>query len=387
MKFIHTADWHLGKLFYGTYLTEEQAFLLREEFLPLLDREKPDAVILAGDVYDRSVPPAEAVELFDEMVSEIAGRRKIPFLVISGNHDSAERLSFGSRLFADRGLHIFGDLVRTVHPVLLPDAWGDVAFVPLPYIETAEVRHFLKEEGMDEEEAERIRTHEDAERALSEHLLAEIPAGTRTVAIAHDFIAGGAASDSERPLSIGGSEVISADIFAPYDYTALGHLHGPQKAGGSEVIRYSGSLLKYSFGEAKQKKGCLVCEIDGEGHVTSRFEALKPRHDVRIITGTFEELMAREDEAPEDFLMAELTDDGPIFDAMARLRGKYPNMMTLRLKSEIGADSGERLSLHEKVGMMDMLQAFSETYRDGRRLSEEEAEFMRGLMKGLEDEA
>lgn len=363
MKFIHTADWHLGKLFYGTYLTDEQAWILRNQFLPLVDEERPDVILLAGDVYDRSVPPAEAVELFDEMVSEICLARKIPFLVISGNHDSSERLSFGSALLKSSGLYLCGDIERTVAPIFLKDAYGDIAFAPIPYAETADVRHAL---GKDE-----VHTHEDAERALSEYLIDQIPDGMRKIAIAHDFIAGGTACDSERPLAIGGTEVISADIFAPYDYTALGHLHGPQKAGGSDVIRYSGSLLKYSFSEARQKKGVIVGEIDGDGTVTTDFHPLAPRHDVRILSGTFDELMARDDEAPEDFLLADLQDDGPVLDAMARLRKKYPHMMAIRTNMAVKADTDLRISLHEKVDMMDMLNTFASEFQ-GRPLNEEE---------------
>lgn len=376
MKFIHTADWHLGKLFYGQYLTEEQAWVLRERFLPLVDEVRPDVILLAGDVYDRSVPPAEAVDLFDEMVSEIVGRRHIPFLVISGNHDSSGRLSFGSRLLAAEGLYMCGDIERTVRPVLLRDADGEVAFAPLPYVETAEVRRAL-DDGT-------IGSHEEAVRALSEHLLAAIPAGMRRIAVAHDFIAGGAPSDSERPLSIGGTEVVSAEVFAPYHYAALGHLHGPQKAGGSEVIRYSGSLLKYSFGEADQKKGVIAGEIDGLGMVTTSFLPLAPRRDVRIIRGTFGELMARDDEAPDDFLLADLMDEGPVIDAMARLRRKYPHVMALRTHLAIREDSGARAGVREQVDMMDMMETFSEEFQ-GRPLTDEEKAFLAGVRQEMKE--
>lgn len=375
MRFIHTADWHLGKLFYGQYLTEEQAWVLRERFLPLVDDVRPDVILLAGDVYDRSVPPAEAVDLFDEMISEIVGVRHIPFLVISGNHDSSGRLSFGSRLLAAEGLYMCGDLTRTVRPIILSDAYGDVAFAPMPYAETADVRRALGDET--------IHDHEAAMRALSEHLLAAIPAGVRRIAAAHDFIAGGAPSDSERPLSIGGADVISADIFAPYHYTALGHLHGPQKAGGSDLIRYSGSLMKYSFGEARQKKGVIVGDIDGQGRVTTAFYPLEPRRDVRVVSGTFDELMTRQDDAPDDFLMADLTDDRPVIDAMARLRQKYPHMMALRTRSFVREDSGERAAAGARVDVMDMLDIFSQEFQ-GRSLTEEEKEFLDGVRKEAE---
>lgn len=376
MKFIHTADWHLGKLFFENYLTEEQEWILKEQFLPLLDEEEPDVVILAGDVYDRSVPPAEAVSLFDEMVSEIVLVRKIPFLVISGNHDSKERLSFGSSLLAEAGLYVCGDIGRTVRPIFLSDEWGKVAFCPMPFAETADIRAALGDENLHDRAG--------ALRALSAWLSSQVPEGTRKIAVAHDFIAGGTASDSERPLAIGGEEMVPADIFAGYDYTALGHLHGPQKA-GSETIRYSGSLLKYSFGEADQKKGVIIGTIDGAGKVETEFRALRPRHDVRVIRGTFDELMEREDESPDDFLLARLMDDGPVIDAMARLRAKYPNMKRIETKSMTGEDSGARAAVHEKVDMMDMLTIFAEEFT-GKPLTEEEKDFLNGIRREMKEE-
>ena len=376
MKFLHTADWHLGKLFYGTYLTEEQAWLLQNRFLPLVDEERPDVILLAGDVYDRSVPPAEAVALFDEMISEICGKRRIPFVVISGNHDSAERLSFGSALLATSGLYMCGDLAR-LSSIPISDAAGTVCIIPLPYAETAEVRRALSVD---------VHTKEEALSALAASLLETVPTGTRTIALAHDFVAGGTESDSERPLSIGGTDPVSADIFTPFCYTALGHLHGPQQAGGKDFIHYSGSLLKYSFGEAKQKKGVILGELDATGRVETKFVPLSPRHDVRVISGAFEELMGREDPAPDDFLLADLADDAPVIDAMARLRQKYPNMSALRTKAMTQEDSGMRISLHERVDMTDMLDAFSEVFR-GHTLTDEEKGLFAELLQKTEEDA
>lgn len=381
MKFIHTADWHLGKLFYGQYLTDEQEWYLKHQFLPLLDEEKPDAVLLAGDVYDRSVPPAEAVDLFDWAISEIAGVRHIPFLVISGNHDSAERLSFASRLLRGQGLYLAGDISRIAGPVILSDDHGDIAIAPIPYIETANVRNALSRDD--------IHTHEEAERALSEWLLAQIPERTRRIAMAHDFVSSGSPlveSDSERPLSIGGSDMVSAEIFKPYQYTALGHLHGPQKA-GSDTIRYSGSLLKYSFSEEHQKKGVIIGDIDGEGQVSVRFQTLSPRRDVRTICGTLAELLCREDPAREDFLQADLMDEAPKPNVMDQLRRVYPNMMTIRTHFHFEEEDGDRTRAREKVGMLDMVQAFSEQFRDGRRLTAEEEALLTAVMKEMGETA
>ncbi len=375
MKFIHTADWHLGKLFYGNYLTEEQEWLLEHQFIPLVDEEKPDVILLSGDVYDRSVPPAEAVDLFNHVISEICGRRHIPMVVISGNHDSAERLSFASDLLRAQGLYMCGELRSTTQPIVLSDPWGEVYFVPIPYADPGVIRHLLQDDS--------IHTHEEAQRVFSAWQLQGIPEGKRKVALAHAYVAGGTSSDSERPLDIGGTEQISADIFAPYNYTALGHLHGPQKV-GSEVIRYSGSLLKYSFSEASQKKGVIVGEIDKEGQVTCRFEPLKARHDVRIISGTFDELMKGEGDGLDDFIRADLTDEGPVIDAMSRLRSVYPNIMMLTTSRLTRDDSGERnFSLHNKISSLDMVETFMKEFRQ-REMTAEERKYMAGIIKDVE---
>lgn len=377
MKFIHTADWHIGKLFYGDYLTDEQEWILKNQFLPLVDEEKPDVILLAGDVYDRSVPPSEAVELLDEMIYEIAQKRKIPFIIISGNHDSAERLSFGGRLMKDGGLFMVGDIKRTVKPIILKDKWGSVAFAPIPYAEPGSVRTIMEEEN--------VRTHEDAVLSLSNFLLSQIDKNMRKIAITHEFVAGGKTSDSERPLSIGGTDLISAEIFKPYNYTALGHLHSPQRA-GFDNVRYSGSLLKYSFSEVTQKKGVVVGEIFEDGSVSTKFVPMKPRHDVRIISGKFEEIMKDEKLFTNDFLQIELTNDGPIIDAMARLRTHYPNVMTLVTKKRVHTGEGKRnFDLKKRVSPLDMMTTFVDEFRD-ESMTKEEKEYMQKIFEELKGE-
>lgn len=374
MKFIHTADWHLGKLFYGSYLTDEQEWILDNQFLPLLDEEKPDAVILAGDVYDRSVPPSEAVELFNHMVNEICLSRHIPLLVISGNHDSAERLSFGSSLLKEAGLFITGTL-DTAEAYSVEDKYGTVEIYPLPYADPGAVRHFLS--------CEDIHDHDDAEKALAQYLLSRRNKNSRKIAIAHEYVAGGTPSDSERPLSIGGTEMVAADTFKDFNYTALGHLHRPQTI-GNDNIRYSGSLLKYSFSETGYDKGVIVGEIDGEGQVETRFVPLIPKHNVRIIRGTFDELMKREDDRADDFLRADLQDNGPVVDAMARLRTRYPNLMTLTTKRVMSEDEGTRnIDLRKKISDIDMVKTFMNEFRN-TPLSDEEENCLTEILKDME---
>ncbi len=371
MKFIHTADWHLGKLLKEHSMTEDQAWLLENRFLPIVDEEKPDVILLAGDVYDRSFPPEDAVELFDRMTEEIVRKRGIPFIVISGNHDSAERLAVASRLLRSQGLYIFGPPDR-LSPVILKDEWGLVAFLPMPYSEPARVRVMMNKLGM--EEAEKVKTYEEAEKILSSRMLSLLPdegEGMRKIALAHVYAAGGMSSESERPLSIGGYDQISDEVFAPYDYTALGHLHRPQKTKrDSEKIQYSGSLMRYSFDEVRQKKGIIVGTIDGEGNVSTTFREMLPLHQVREIQGSFADIMAKE--GSEDYLQIVLTDSEPVIDAMPKLREKYPNALGVEQDMGYKDDDGERRIRLESMSDEDIFRAFVSHFREQELTEEEE---------------
>lgn len=370
MKFIHTADWHLGKLLKEHSMTEDQEWLLNNRFLPLVDDEKPDVILLSGDVYDRSYPPEEAVELFDRMTEEIVGKRKIPFIIISGNHDSAERLAVASRLLKWQGLYIFGPLTR-LFPVILEDAGGKVAFCPLPYAEPARVRVMMNTLGL--KGADQVHSYEEAETVLSRYLLSLLPAEPlRKVALAHAFAAGGTPSESERPLSIGGYDRISDAVFEEYDYTALGHLHRPQKTQKeSEKIQYSGSLMRYSFDEVNQKKGVIVGELDKEGKVQTTFHEMVPRYQVRCMEGAFDTLMGEETEPSDDYLQIRLTDETPVIDAMPKLRTKFPHALGVEQDMGYREDEGSRNIHLEQMSDEDILKRFVHQFRD-RDLTEEE---------------
>ncbi|WP_440248781.1 exonuclease SbcCD subunit D [Dialister succinatiphilus] len=370
MKFIHTADWHLGKLLKEHSMTEDQEWLLNNRFLPLVDEEKPDVILLSGDVYDRSYPPEEAVELFDRMTEEIVGKRKIPFIIISGNHDSAERLAVASRLLKWQGLYIFGPLTR-LSPVILEDADGKVAFCPLPYAEPARVRVMMNTLGL--KGADQVHSYEEAETVLSRYLLSLLPAEPlRKVALAHAFAAGGTPSESERPLSIGGYDRISDAVFEEYDYTALGHLHRPQKTQKeSEKIQYSGSLMRYSFDEVNQKKGVIVGELDKEGKVHTTFHELVPRYQVRCMEGAFDTLMSEETEPSDDYLQIRLNDETPVIDAMPKLRAKFPHALGVEQDMGYREDEGSRNIHLEQMSDEDILKRFVHQFRD-RDLTEEE---------------
>ena len=371
MRILHTADWHLGKLFYGDYLTDDQAYVLTEQLLPMIRDEGIDAVVLAGDVYDRSLPPADAVALFDEIATKITEEAGVPFFVISGNHDSAARLSFGSRMLEKQGLYSAGELDKLTGPVILHDAYGPVVFVLLPFIEPASARLYFGDDT--------IRSHEDA----LARLIDSRRGGTaiRTVCVAHVFAAGGESSDSERPLSIGGSDAVSPALFSDYTYTALGHLHGPQQVGGPNV-RYAGSLLKYSFGEWRQKKGAVIVDIDEKGGTATSFLPFSPRHDVRVVEGLFEDIMAGEDLHTDDYILFRLTDTAPILDGMAKLRQKYPRAAALEMPNRQSGGTGERVTESQKRRSRRPCLFLSEK---GRSLPEKGRRMHRKREKGVDE--
>ena len=321
MRFIHTADWHLGRLFFGRHLTDDQAHVL-DELVHLARDARAEAVVIAGDVYDRAVPPVEAVELFDEVLSRLLLDEKLKVLYIAGNHDSAARLGFGSRLLAGGGVFVAGQLQADAAPVILDDAHGKVAFSLLPYMEPATVRFAYGEA------AEDLAGFDEATSFAVARAAALVPEGCRSVAVAHAFIAGGASSESERPLSVGGSDSVSPACFAPFSYTALGHLHAPQQAGAAN-IRYAGSLMKYSFSEAGQRKGATVVDLAADGSVTVEEVPLAAPHDLRVVRGTLAEILEDRERFPknEDYTAVELMDKGPVLDAHGKLSAVYPNLL------------------------------------------------------------
>ena len=354
MRLIHTADWHLGKTLKGLSLLEDQQYILME-FLRMVDDSKPQAVIIAGDIYDRGVPPTEAVELLDEVLVKLLLEKKVSVLYISGNHDSSVRLHFGSRLLSSAGLFVRGELTKDLAPIMLEDEHGPVCFSLIPYLESAKVCSvFEVEERLDFERAHAL---------VLEQAEAMIPKGKRSIAVAHAFLAGGRASESERPLSVGGSDQISPKLFQSYNYTALGHLHGPQKA-GSETIRYSGSLLKYSFDEAAQKKGATLVELDAQGKVETEHIPLNPRHDVRIVEGYMKEIRTDRMKFPkaQDYMLVRLKDIQPILNAKEKLEEVYPNLLGVERTGILEQAESERLDERRENKSEQML--FQDFYEE-----------------------
>ena len=325
MKILHTGDWHIGKLVHGVHMTEDQRFIL-ENLVKLLKEEEVEVLIIAGDVYDRSIPPTEAVELLDEVLSKIILDLGIKVIMISGNHDSPDRLDFGSRMLRDRGLYIAGKLQREADPIVLEDDLGEVRFYPIPYSEPAVVKALYEKEGS--------MNHDEAMKTVLAPITENLDPSIRNICISHGFVVGTEKpeeSDSERPLAIGGSEYVSAEYYQPFDYVALGHLHRPQRISKDE-IRYAGSLLKYSFSEAKQKKSFTLIDLKEKGQVDIEERILKPKRDLRIIEGDLEVLMDKDVYSlgnTEDYLQAVLTDRGTLYEPMQKLRSVYPNILLL----------------------------------------------------------
>ena len=319
MKFLHLADLHLGKRVNGFSMLEDQAHILRQ-ILAILDDEQPDGVLIAGDVYDKSVPSVEAVGLLDGFLTELRARG-VPVLLISGNHDSPERLAFGGRVMDSCGIHISPVYDGALAPVTLHDAFGPVHVWLLPFVKPAHVRRWFPDAD--------IESYTDAVAEAVAHM--DIDTAARNVLVTHQFVTGGARSGSEE-LSVGGTDNVDSGIFAPFDYVALGHLHGAQHI-GRETIRYAGSPLKYSFSEARQHKSVTVVTLGEKGDVQVRTVALTPLRELREIRGSYDELTARSfyehTTYRSDYLHLILTDEQDVFDAMSRLRTIYPYLMTL----------------------------------------------------------
>lgn len=352
MRFLHTADWHLGRLFHARSLIEDQAHVL-DQFVALVRDVRPDAVLIAGDVYDRAVPPPEAVALLDDVLARIVVEAGVPVVMIAGNHDSAQRLDFGARLLAARGLHVAGRTGPEAACVSLRDAHGEVRIYALPYAEPAVVRDALGVE---------LSSHEAALGAQLDAIRASHPAGVRAVAVGHAFVVGGAVSESERPLSVGGSGAVGAGLFHGFDFVALGHLHRPQTIG--ERIHYAGSLLKYSLSEADHHKTVSLVELDDKGAVRIEPIALKPRRDLRILTGELAALVEAglADARRDDYVYAVLTDTGALLDPMARLREAYPN--ALAIERAILARSGQAGEAGRRMRELDTGSLFANFFRE-----------------------
>ena len=384
MKLLHTADWHLGRLFHNQHLTDDQAYVLRQ-LIDLVAEVQPAAVLVAGDLYDRAVPPPGAVALLDDVLTEIVAGHGVPVVAIAGNHDSGVRVGFAARLLGERGLHLAGELPRVASPVVLHDEHGPVYVSALPFADPAEARDVFGDPEIHDQQA--------VVAAGVARALGAVPPGERHVAVAHAFVAGAVASESERPLSVGGAEQVPAGAFAGFDYVALGHLHRPQSC-GSPAVRYAGSLLKYSFAEHAHAKSVSVVDLGppgsapggGRAAVAVEEVALTPLRDVRRLEGTLAEVLAGGacDPRRDDYVLASLHDRGALLDPIGQLRAVYPNTLAIeRPFSEIYGPDEERRPRPDQHGDLDLFATFF-TYATGDALNAAEAASLAEIVDGLD---
>ena len=374
MKCIHLSDLHIGKRVNEFSMLEDQKYILNE-ILKIIDEEKPDAVLIAGDVYDRSVPSGEAVQLFDEFLVNLA-ERELEVFVISGNHDSPERLAFGSKLMEKSGVHLSEVYGGEVKPVVLQDGFEKVNIYMLPFIKPANVKRFYPEEE--------IVSYTDALKIAVERM--EINCGERNIIITHQFVTGASRSESEE-ISVGGTDNVDAAVFDGFDYVALGHIHRPQNM-GEKRIRYCGTPLKYSFSEAGHSKSVTVVELKEKGNLEVREVPLVPLRDMKEIKGQYRELTLKSfyenTSYPEDYVHITLTDEEDVPDAVGKLRVIYKNLMKLDYDNtrtrNLGSIAGEA-----DIESKSPLQLFGEFYegQNGRDMSDKQLEYMSELIENV----
>lgn len=374
MKFIHLSDLHIGKRVNGFSMLEEQKYIL-EQILAVVQTVCADGVILAGDVYDKAVPPAEAVQVFDRFLTRLAGMNCLVF-IISGNHDSAERLAFGAQLMSGNGVYFSPVYDGTVRKIVMKDAFGEVAVHLLPFVKPSTVRHALDIE---------VETYQDAVRAAIERM--EIDSTKRNILVAHQFVTGAFSCDSEE-ISVGGVEQVDAALFDVFDYVALGHIHSPQCVKRPEV-RYCGTPLKYSFSEAAQEKSVTVVELRKKQELVIDTIPLKPLRDMRKIRGSYLEVTARsfyENTNTDDYVQVTLTDEEDIPDGLQKLRVIYPNLMRLDYDNK-------RTREHRVVEAADAVQQKSElelfeeffAYQNNQEMSQVQQKFVEAVIRDLRE--
>lgn len=354
MKLVHIADLHIGKRVNEFSMIDDQKHMLKE-VLRIVDDVKPLGILMAGDIYDKSVPTGEAVQVLDDFLTEIV-RRKVNLFIVSGNHDSAERLNFGSRIMQKNGVHIAGTFDGKLKHIVINDEFGPVNIYLLPFVKPAIVNACYPNQD--------IQSYQDAVKTVIE--TCQINEEERNILVAHQFITSGSKeperSDSET-IAIGGLDNIDVSVFEAFDYVALGHLHGPQSI-GRETIRYAGSPLKYSFSEARQHKSVTVIELRQKGSLEIQTVPLKALRDMREIKGPLEELLkAGRSEISHDYIRAIITDEGEVYDAIGQLRQIYPNIMRIDFEnSRTRQDENSQSSASGNVAQKTVFELFEEFY-------------------------
>lgn len=383
MRFLHLSDLHLGRSLFEYSLLEDQRFWCRE-VLDFLEKSPCDAVVIAGDLYDRSVPGADAVALCDWFLGELAGRLRLPVLCISGNHDSPQRLGFASSLYRAGGLYMAALPRRELERVAIGDQWGEVDFFLLPYLTPGDGRTLFPERE--------VRTFQDAYQAMIEENRPALDRSRRKVLVAHGFFAplshaagredsGLIFSDSE--VSVGGSDLVGAGLFEDFSYCAFGHLHACQPVGKNGRMWYCGSPLKYSVSEEKQQKSALLVTLDGQGDVQTERLIFPPRRELRCVRGTMDQLLAPTGGgfASEDYVQITVLTQGTEIEASRRLRNVYPNYLQIRYENP--ASRRLTLSGHGELSRLTMDEAYLRFYRQvtGQELDDDGKKLLRKISR------
>ena len=378
MKFIHLSDLHLGKRVNEFSMLEDQEFILTK-IINIIDEQKPQGVIIAGDVYDKSVPSAESVELFDNFLVSLS-KRNLKVFVISGNHDSAERIAFGGRLMNKSGIYMSPVYSGEVEPITLTDDFGELKVYMLPFVKPSQVKRFFPETE--------ISNYTEALKTAIDSM--KINTSERNLLITHQFVTGATRTESE-DVSVGGSDNVDASVFNGFDYVALGHIHRSQKCGGGEYIRYCGTPLKYSFSEANDKKTVTVVEMNDKGNITLDFIPLIPKRDMVEIKGSYEELTLKSfwenTTYNEDYMHVTLTDEEDIPDVLTKLRVIYKNIMKLDYDNKRTRTANE-IKGAENIKEKSPLEHFREFYQlqNGQPLSDEQTELITDIISQIWEE-
>ncbi len=376
MKIMHLSDLHIGKKVNEYSMLQDQIYILKE-ILRIIDNEKVETVIIAGDVYDRSLPPNEALELFDEFLYQLSGRN-VNVFVISGNHDSPERISYGGRMMTENKIFLSPVYDGNVKPITLNDDYGEVNFYLLPFVRPADIRRYFPDEN--------IENYTDAVKVAIDNM--NVDFSERNILVTHQFVTGAELSESE-DIIVGGTDNVSGEVFDGFDYVALGHIHREQTV-GKDNIRYCGTPLKYSFSEAKNIKSVTILDFNDKGNIEYSKIPLTPFRDMREIRGTYYELTLKsnyESTNTEDYLHITLTDEEDIPDAIGKLRSIYPNIMKLDYDNLRTRGSGT-VDAIENIESKSPFELFADLFKqqNNQDMSEEQEEIMRNLIDKIWEE-
>lgn len=382
MKILHMADMHIGKIVLEQSMLEDQEYMLKQ-IIEIIKSEKIEAVLISGDIYDRSIPSADAVSLLNSFLRKLIKDLKIKVFIIAGNHDSKERLNFGSEIFIDDGLYIVANYDGAVKKFELEDEFGVINFYMLPYVKPIEAKQFFEED---------IDSYNDAVKMILDN--EKIDLKNRNIILSHQFVTA-CGSEPERSesetISLGGTENVDISCYDKFDYVALGHIHGPQRI-GRDTARYAGTMLKYSFSEVNQKKSLTVVSFKEKDNIEIKQIPLKPLRDMRIIKGPLEELIKKENYIGtnrEDYIKAEITNEEPIYDAIGQIKKIYPNTLRLEIKNSKTAQSLEEQTMNlQNIKKKSEVELFNEFYKfqNNIDLSEKQFKTMEKIIKELKKE-